>query len=84
MNEVFPEGTVLFCRPYYNEEEELPIDKYVVAVTSSRQTDQIEATVKKLTYNDKGKLLLRPESTNKVLHGDDKALGKDTNLGTDV
>jgi len=37
-----------------------------------------------LTYDNKGKLVLRPESTNKVLHGDDKAPGKDIDLGTDV
>ena len=79
-----PEGTVLFCRPFDEENEELPIDKYVIAVTSSTQTDQVEATVKKLTYNDAGALVLRPESRNKILHGRDLALGADTELGTEV
>ncbi len=48
MDEVFPEGTLLFCRPFYEEDHALPIDKYVIAVTSSAHTDQIEATVKRL------------------------------------
>ena len=30
------------------------------------------------------KLVLRPESINKVLHGEDEALGKDIALGTEV
>ena len=28
--------------------------------------------------------MLRLEGTNKVLHGDDKALGKDNDLGTEI
>ena len=84
MDEVFPEGTVLFCRPFDEENEELPLDKYVIAVTSSEQTDMIEATVKKLTFNDKEELVLRPESRNKILHGRDVALGEGSDLGTEV
>ena len=66
MDEVFPEGTLLFCRPFYEEEHALPVDKYVIAVTSSAHTDQIEATVKRLVRNDNGELVLRPESRNKI------------------
>ena len=69
MDEVFPEGTVLFCRPFDEENEELPLGKYVIAVVSSKDTEQIKATVKKLVHDKDGDLVLRPESTNKGLHG---------------
>ena len=46
LDEIFPEDTVLFCLPFDEEIEELLLGKYVVAVTSSKQTDQIETTVK--------------------------------------
>ena len=84
MDEVFPEGTLLFCRPFFEEDHALPVDKYVIAVTSSAHTDQIEATVKRLVRNDNGDLVLRPESRNKILHGRDLALGANTELGTEV
>ena len=83
MNKVFQDGAVLFCRSYYDQDEELPIDKYIVAVVSSKDTDQIEATTKKLTYNDKGKLVLRPESTN-FSHRRDMAIGEDPDTETEA
>ena len=70
--EVFPEGPVLFCWPFNEEDGALPIDEYGIAVTSSKQTDEIKATVKRLGRNENEELLLRLESRNKILHGRDR------------
>jgi SOS-response transcriptional repressor LexA len=63
MDREFPEGSVLVCRPYSEEHDDIPIDKYVIADRTDTPTGMVESTCKKLVENN-GNYVLVPESTN--------------------
>ena len=63
MDKEFPEGSVLVCRPYSEEHDNLPVDKYVIADRTDTPTGMVESTCKKLVENN-GNYVLVPESTN--------------------
>jgi len=59
----FPEGSVLVCRPYSEEHDDIPIDKYVIADRTDTPTGMVESTCKRLVESN-GNYVLVPESTN--------------------
>jgi SOS-response transcriptional repressor LexA len=63
MDKEFPEGSVLVCRPYSEEHDNLPVDKYVIADRTDTPTGMVESTCKKLVENN-GNYVLVPESKN--------------------
>lgn len=63
MDKEFPEGTVLVCVPYNEADDEIPVDRYVIADRTAGDTGFVESTCKKLVENN-GTYILMPESTN--------------------
>jgi SOS-response transcriptional repressor LexA len=58
----FPDGSILVCKSFNDEEDELPIDKHVIALNPAN--GEFEATCKKLVRDKYGSVLLVPESSN--------------------
>ena len=62
MDQQFPDGSILVCMPFNDETDELPVDKYVIALNP--QNGEFEATCKKLVRDKYGAPVLHPESNN--------------------
>jgi len=67
MDKRFPEGSILYCNRYNEEDDKLPIGEYVIVMRQDKASDEVEATCKRLEKHDSlpNVYVLQPESSNR-------------------
>lgn len=65
MDKRFPEGSILYCNRYNEDEDKLPIGEYVIVMRQDKASDEVEATCKRLERLSQDVFVLQPESTNR-------------------
>ena len=67
MDKRFPEGSILYCNRYNEEDDKLPIGEYVIVMRQDKASDEVEATCKRLEKHESlpDAYVLQPESSNR-------------------
>ena len=63
----FPEGSILYCNRYNEDDDKLPIGEYVIVMRQDKASDEVEATCKRLEKHESlpDAYVLQPESSNR-------------------
>ena len=67
MDKRFPEGSILYCNRYNEDDDKLPIGEYVIVMRQDKASDEVEATCKRLEKHENlpDAYVLQPESSNR-------------------